>query len=230
MRSKWYKIKPAAIQLRKRGISIRKIEKRLIIPRSTLSNWFRDIKLSPKQRRKLLRDWRNALLKARKQAVLWHNQQKEKRLEEAKLQARNILSTINTEDAITIEIALSLLYLGEGFKSGAGLAMGNSDPLILKFFIAALRKIYSFNTDKIKCELHLRADQNPIRIRKYWSKELGLPISNFTTISVDKRTAGSITYASYKGVCVLRCGQAHIQRRLLYLSRMFCEKIITTGA
>jgi len=37
MKSKWYELKPDAIKLRKKGFSIGKIERRLGIPRSTLS-------------------------------------------------------------------------------------------------------------------------------------------------------------------------------------------------
>ena len=46
MRSKWFELKPDAIKLRKKGLSIREIELRLGIPRSTLSGWLKDIKLS----------------------------------------------------------------------------------------------------------------------------------------------------------------------------------------
>ena len=73
--------------------------------------------------------------------------------------------------------------------------------------------------------MHLRADQNPILIKQYWSKELNIPLENFTSISVDKRTIGSSTYPTYNGVCVLRCGNIAIQRRLLYLARNFCKEI-----
>jgi transposase len=49
MRSKWSELKPKACKVRRQGISIRSIEKKLGIPRSTLSGWFRDINLSKKQ-------------------------------------------------------------------------------------------------------------------------------------------------------------------------------------
>ncbi len=52
--------------------------------------------------------------------------------------------------------------------------MGSSDPLILKFFVHCLRNIYQVPDDKIKCELHLRADQNPDEILSFWSKELAI--------------------------------------------------------
>ncbi|MBI2040376.1 hypothetical protein HYT18_04865 [Candidatus Microgenomates bacterium] len=224
MRSKWFELKPEAIKLRRQGASIREVEKLLKIPRSTLSGWFRNVKLTEKQKNKLKEDWLKALSKARTRAVLWHNEQKQIRLKEAEDQAKKLLSVINLKDKSILELALAMLYLGEGLKVN-GTAMGNSNPLILKFFIKALIKLYGFDIKKIKCELHLRADQNPEKLRRYWSEELNLPVSSFTSISIDKRTIGSTTYPSYNGVCVLQCGNIAIQRRLVYLSRLFCEKI-----
>ena len=225
MTSKWFRLKKKALRLRKQGKSFRDIENLLGIPRSTLSGWFKNIVLDKKYQIKLHKNWVNALKKARKEAVKWHNNQKETRLKTAQEQALKVLSQINFKDKSIIELALSLLYLGEGFKMNGGTGMGNSDPLILRFFIKSLEECFNLNVNKIKCELHLRADQNPILTKQYWSKELNIPLENFTSISVDKRTIGSSTYPTYNGVCVLRCGNIAIQRRLLYLARNFCKEI-----
>jgi len=226
MRSKWYKLKADAIQLRKRGASLRKVETRLKIPRSTLSYWFKNIKLSARQKEKLYNDWKNALIKARKKAVLWHNEQKEKRLSEARKQALEILEKIDIDNKNILELALAVLYLGEGSKKNVETALGSSDPLILKFFIKALRNIYNFNLEKIRCELYLRADQNPETVKRFWSKTLELSKSCFKSVSVDNRTIGSKTYPNYKGVCNIRCGNVAIKRRLLYLGEEFLKSIV----
>ena len=224
MKSKWFTIKPRALNLRQQGYSLRRVEKMLKIPKSTLSGWFRDIKLSKKQLLKLEKNHINALIKGRKLAVIWHNQQKEIRLKLAEKEAIEVFSKLNINDISILELALAILYLGEGFKTN-GTGIGNSDPMILNFFISALVKIYKFSTSQIKCELHLRADQNPNKVRKYWSKKLNLPLSAFTSISIDKRTEGFTTYPHYNGVCVLRCGNIAILRRLTYLSKLFCEEV-----
>ena len=228
MRSKWYKLKSKAVSMRKNGASLRDVETALKIPRSTLSYWFSSVKLTPEQKLSLNLRWKRALIRARKAAVVWHNQQKSNRLEEAESSAKEVLGKLNTNNPSILNLALSMLYLGEGFKSSTLTGMGNSDPMILKFFIAALSKNYRIPINKIKCEIHLRADQEPKKIKRYWSKELGLPLNNFLSISIDKRTAGSPTYPTYKGVCIVRCGSVAIQRELMYISRIFCQEVIKT--
>lgn len=226
MKSRWYELKEGAIELRKHGFSMNMIEDRYGIARSTLSGWFKNVKLTPIQKRKLLQNSKINLIAAREKAVLWHNEQKRRRLEEAKLQALHTLGKINTNNKHILELALAILYLSEGSKTTVETSIGSSDPLVLKFFLSCLKKIYNFDVNKIGCELHLRADQNPNKIKRFWAKELKLPLNNFKQVTVDKRTLGSKTFPHYKGVCVLRCGSVAIQRKLLYLSRFFCEQIV----
>ncbi|HYV33961.1 MAG TPA: hypothetical protein VE973_03895 [Candidatus Limnocylindria bacterium] len=226
MKSQWYALKSKAIAYRKKGYSLRMVEEKLGIRRSTLSGWFKEVSLTTKQQAKLLKNWKFALGKARIKAVQWHNTQKQMRLQQARDSALTTLESLDTKQKNLLELALAMLYLGEGFKSRPQTGIGSSNALILKFFIKALKSVYNLGTEKIKCELHLRADQKPLLIKKYWSKELNIPLENFTSVSIDVRTKGSKTYDHYKGVCVLQCSNAAIQRRLLYLADEFCNKVI----
>ncbi len=214
-----------ALNLRKQGKSYGEIYKALGIPKSTLSGWFRNIKLRPKVQYILTGNRLKHLNEARKKAVLWHNQQRLTRMEEAEKQALNILSEIDLSNKPVLELALAMLYLGEGGKTD-GTCMGNSSPIILRFFINSLKAIYDYDISKIRCDLHLRADQNPVKMKQYWSWELNLPLENFRYVSIDKRTLGRPTYPTYHGVCLLKCGNIAIQRRLVYLSQRFCENIL----
>lgn len=223
MRSKWFDYKDRAIQLRKRGTSIRTIETTLSIPRSTLSGWFKNVELTQTQQQKLAEDSRKALRRARKGAVAWHNQQKACRLRQAEEDAGTFLDTVAISPT-TVELALAFLYLGEGAKKSPMTAMGNSDPMVLRFFITALRQCYHLSDDQFRCELHIRADQDGTALKRYWAKQLTLPIENFMSVSVDRRTANTKTYKDYKGVCVVRCGAIAIQRKLVAISRQFCQK------
>lgn len=226
MISKWLGLKAQAVTLRRHGTSIKDIEKRLGIPRSTLSGWLRNVKLSKYHKDRLEQRWKNALVTARKSAILWHNLQKSERLKRASEEGAVVLSKIKTQDPAVFELALAMLYLGEGMRQTPTTAVGNSNPLVLQFFVGGLRQLYNIPTENIRCEIHLRADQNPDGIKRYWSRVLGLPISNFGKPSVDVRTKGSKTYSHYKGVCVVRCNRVAIQRRLMYIANNFCMQIV----
>ena len=225
MKSKWFKLKSKAISLRKQGKSIREIESSLGIPRSTLSYWLRIIKLTTSQYKILENKHKKSLIKARKIAIVWHNKQKADRLKFAENEAEKTLLKIKTSREI-VELALALLYLGEGSKKSQTTGMGNSDPLILKFFLKIMTDIYKINLEKIRFDLHIRADQNGELLKKYWSKELKAPLKRFKSVSVDKRTIGKSSYKDYKGVCVITCGNIAVQRKLVYIGRKFCEKTI----
>jgi len=230
MASKWYSLKQEALELRRTGTPIRQIEVKLGIPRSTLSYWFRDIKLSNKQKEIIRRDWIESIKGSRKNAIEWHNNQKSIRIEIAKQEAREVLEKVDLTNKPVVELTMSFLYLGEGSKKSPTTSLGSSDPLILRFFLYCLKSLYQVPTSQIKCYLHLRADQDKEEIKNYWASELELPIQNFLSTNLDMRTLGKPTYQDYKGVCVISCGNVAIQRRLVWISKMFCEKITTLRA
>lgn len=161
--------------------------------------------------------------KARANAVKTHNRQKEDRLEEARNKAVEVIDQIKF-DGPTLDLAFAMLYLGEGAKSGST-SLASSDPKILKFVLKVLQLNYQITPAMVRCDLHLRADQDPDQLKDYWSNQLGIPLEKFKSVSIDKRSEGKKTYDHYKGVCVLYCGSIAIQRKLVYLYTLFCEKI-----
>ena len=209
--------------MRRRGASIRHVETRLGIPRSTLSGWFRKIELTSRQQDILRGKYERSLIRARIKAVLWHNAQKDIRLKEAVHAAETTLKQINGSPAI-LELALAMLYLGEGGKTRSGLSLGNSDPLIVRFYIYALEQLYRVQKNMLRAELHLRADQDERKTKKYWSQAISMPLNRFLYVARDKRTQGRPTYPSYHGVCIILGGNVAIQRKLVYLARAFAER------
>ncbi len=225
MRSKWESIKPVAIELRKQGNSIRSISSDLGIPLSTLSGWLRNISLTPEQKVNLDTNWREGLKKARVEAVKWHNTGKNERLNIAEEQALEVLKNVSLSNE-NLELALSFLYLGEGAK-GNQTSLGSSNLGILQFYISLIQRLYNVPLEKIKCYLHLRADQDETSLKQYWSTGLNLPLENFGKTSFDQRTNGKPTYGDYKGVCAAHCGLVEIQRRLMYIANGYCDKVVS---
>lgn len=208
-------------------MSIREIQKILGIPKSTLSGWVKKIVLTGEQQKVLNDKAKLALIKARQNALKWHHQQKLLRIKKAEHEAETVLNNIDIDNTHILELALSLLYLGEGAKNEST-SMGNTNPMILKFFIKSIKHIFP-NAKLGKLELHLRSDQDADKEIKYWAKELNININNFSYVK-DKRTVKSRTYPHYHGVCVVRFTEVSIQRRLLFLSHKYCNIIANTDA
>ena len=221
MKSKWSHLKPRAIQLRKQGKSLPYIHTTLHIPKSTLSYWMKDVLLTESQKAKLHQNWKDALVKARRGAAKWHNQQKADRLAVAKTQAIHTLKNVDLKDPAILELSLAVLYLAEGYKKNPETGLGSSDPVTLRFFLKGIETIFDYDASSVRCELYLRADQDPLTLKKYWAKELSLPLKNFKQVHNDQRSAGKPTYETYKGVCSLRCGNIAIRRRLVFLAEEY---------
>lgn len=223
MRSQWYELKATAVTLRKSGYSITVIERKLGIPRSTLSGWFKSVPLTDEQRLRLMKNSQDGWAKARTNAVLAHRAQKELRLLHAKQAAADTLNKIELSNEV-LDLAFAMLYFGEGAKKGST-SLASSDPTILKFVLNVLRRNYGITPRMVRCDLHLRMDQDTNTLKEYWSQELSIPLDRFKYVAYDKRSEGRPTYEHYKGVCVINCGNVAIQRKLIYLYKLFCEKI-----
>jgi len=224
MRSKWFDLKEVAMDRRREGISITVIERELGIPRSTLSGWFKNITLTESQRTRLMKNKSDGWKIARINAVKAHNAGKALRLLQAKKEAEKVLSNIAFTPEL-LDIAFAMLYLGEGSKTNGTTSIASSDPRILRFILSVLKHNYDISTDMVRCELHLRMDQDVLVTKSYWSKELDVPLDRFRYVAFDKRSENKPTYENYKGVCVLQCGNVQIQRKLMYLYTMFCDKV-----
>ncbi len=210
--------------LRRKGVSMTLIERELGIPRSTLSGWFKTIKLTEDQRTKLMKNKSDGWKIAREKAVIAHQYKKALRVLKAKQEAEKVINKIELTDEL-LDIAFAMLYLGEGSKTNGTTSIASSDPTILRFILSVLKQNYGISPGMIRCELHLRLDQNELATKEYWSKELAVPIDRFRYVAFDKRSANKPTYDHYKGVCVLQCGNIQIQRKLIYLYTMFCDKV-----
>ncbi len=223
MKSRWFEFKEEVCELRRNGTSMTVIERQYGIPRSTLSGWFKKIVLTEDQRTSLMKNKTDGWKKARESAVIWHKEQKKIRLKNAENDAMRVLDSLEISDEL-LDVALAMLYFGEGAKSGKT-SIGNANPVVLKFVLAVLYKNYDITSADIRCDLHLRADQDGKAMQKYWEQELMLPSSCFKYIAYDKRTAGKPTYEHYKGVCVITCNQIAIQRKLISLYNHFCNQV-----
>ena len=222
MKSRFEHLRNDVIAQRKQGKSLKSISSSLGVPLSTLRRWLKNVDLSYEQKQHLEQLGRTGLIAARIKASEWHQTQKKKRVADIKNSAKTFLKK-STNNLMALEIALAFLYLGEGAKTQSRTALGSSDVRIARFFVESVITLYKVSKSKIRCNLHLRADQDSDDMIEYWSRALQLPKTNFGKSSFDLRTKGRSTYATYKGVCLISCGRVDIQRRLMYIANGFCD-------
>jgi hypothetical protein len=215
-------LKNSVKKLRKKGKTYSEIKQILdiFIPKSTLSDWCKNISLPKSYFKKI----KVINVKSQKRALKAWKQKKE--LKVAKIIDRNKhLSPLLKNRDIAL-IALSLLYLGEGSKTKRGsLTFGNSDPFIIDMFLDLLRRCYEIDNSKFRCTVQCRADQDTKKLEKFWSKITKIPLSQFYEARIDKRTIGKKSIKpEYKGVCRIDYFSADIFTELMKLPR-----IIHTG-
>lgn len=224
MKSRGFKYKDEVIALRKMGVSMTMIEREFNIPRSTLSGWFKDVALTEDQRTRLMKNSQDGWKKAREHAVISKNIAKAKRISQAKAEAELIHSSLPKTNEV-LELALAMLYFGEGAKKNVT-TLGASDSKMITFFITALERLYDLDRNTFRYELHLRFDQDEDEMKNYWSQKLHVQRDRFQYTVKDLRTKDRPTKPGYHGVCQVHVGNIAIQRRLKALYSVYCSEVI----
>lgn len=214
-------------RLRSKGKTYSEIKQilNLKIPKSTISNWCKSVKLPIWYENKINNLNYKSLKKARKYAILASLAKKEKFF--LKISKDNKENTYKyLKNKIIKKMLLSILYLGEGVKwrSHSGLMLGSSDPMIVKMYIKLLKQCYDISPNKLKCRISYRADQNIKSLQKHWSMITSISLKNFYKTKPDPRTIGKKTKKNnYKGVCVIMGGSTQIQLELELISKLIEE-------
>jgi len=157
---------------RNEGASINEIATRVGVSKSSVSYWVRDIELTDEQTAELLR--RNP---AYNRQISGSGVQAARRREERiayQLEGRRLARHGNPMHA-----AGCMLYWAEGEKSRNSLRFTNSDPEMVRFFVAFLRSCFNASDEIIRLRCNLFADHESRRreIECFWLEVTGLPRS-----------------------------------------------------
>lgn len=219
--------------LRARGMTYAEICDKIgrHVPKGTMSYICKDVALPIEYSIRLKSILRTNAEIARKKA-LTANTAKQKNRQQSIVQNASRIATSNTpidQD----KRCLAALYIAEGskYKSYRGLALGSSDPDILKLYIGLLIRCYEKNSGDFRARIQHRADQDNQELQHYWSTQLHIPVNQFYLSYADKRTIGKPTRKpEYKGVCVISCSGADIQLELDSIARIYGQKVWGIGA
>lgn len=183
--------KNKAIELRKKGLSYSEIQDIIEVPKSTLSDWCRDIALTEKQ---ALRLFKNKLTGSAKGRVIGAKRQQKKRLDqisEMLEMGKKQIGNISERDSFITGI---VLYSAEGTKGEKGIGFTNSDPLLIKFMMKWFRRFCQIPENKFRGAIWLHEGLDDLNAIKYWSNLTKIPLSQFhkTYIARDKTNSNKI--------------------------------------
>jgi len=145
---------------REQGLSYKEIEALTGINRSTLSGWLRDLSLAPAQEARL-----QARLVANRAGfaarALPINRQRHAHARQAAFQAGAAVSCSLGDDRALHELALAMLYAGEGSKRSGVVQLANMDPNILRYFMWALTHLYAVDQRRLTFRLSIYGPMVP---------------------------------------------------------------------
>lgn len=207
-------LRAEAIKLRFRGCTYSQIKRELnvYLAKSTLSDWLRNLPLSPEQlvllskNREHSRDVR--IEKLRQTAK---NKRLLKLTELFKKQEKKLLPLSGRE----LLVAGLFLYWGEGSKHRGRVAISNTDPRVVQFALYWLNKSLKVPKQKISILLHLYSDMDVAKETEFWSKALIIPLEQFKPSYIKKSTREGLSYKGFgHGTCNLICLDSALADRI----------------
>lgn len=162
-----------AIELRRQGLTYSEILKRVPVAKSTLSVWLGEVNLTVKQAQRITEKKKAAMLRGA-------HARRAQRVSSSKQifsSAHKRVGRISPRELWLIGVAL---YWGEGSKQkehnpSAGVVFGNTDELMLKFFLAWLEQ-ERVSPSAIEFELYVHHSRQPevLAFKKAWARALGI--------------------------------------------------------
>lgn len=198
--------KITAQNLRRKGLSIKDIAKKLCVSRSSASVWCADIELTSKQRERLFAKQIASGNAGRQKGAEVNRAKRLSSLEEANKFASKYINELSSNDLFFLGLGL---YWGEGIKSRSGPAsIVNSDPKVLKVSILWFCKCLKVELADIRPYVYI-AKQHQSRediIMNYWAKQLLIPKTQFKSpIYISQKPMQKYeNHDSYYGVVSLR--------------------------
>lgn len=177
--------KNKALELRKRGKSVKDIALFLKIAKSTVSVWCRDIELTHSQIKKLHKKMVSGSYAGRMKGARIQYEGRLKRINEADKKGKKIIGALSKRDLLIASVAL---YWGEGSKKNRQLSLNNSDPEMVKLMIVSFQRIWGIKRKEFVLrvginKIHRKRDEE---VKKYWSKVINIPLEQFRKTSFIK--------------------------------------------
>jgi len=174
------KEKNKVLKLRQKGKSISEIVKKLDVPKSTVSQWCRDVQLTQKQIGRLAKRQESGSYKGRMKFL---ERIRRERMEEVVKLRKEGLKEIGNLNRRDLFIAGVAMYWSEGYTYPGGDQVGftNSDPKMILFILKWLKEICKIPVERLSLQIKInKLHKNRIKdVENYWSKLTKVPLSQF---------------------------------------------------
>ncbi len=165
-------------KLRKGGISIKEIAKKLGVSKGSVSVWCNDIVLKPSQIKILEEKKKKGGYIGGLKGAKIQKDRKIKNIEDLRKEGMRRIGQMSNREVIIAGIAL---YWGEGSKGNDRLQITNSDPEMIKFFVHWVNT--AFNIEKKDLIFYITVNnihkKREKEIKKYWINILNVSIDQF---------------------------------------------------
>jgi hypothetical protein len=170
-----------ARKLRLEGVSMREIERRVGVARSTVSAWVREIELTDHQREELVARGMAARTRARR---IYYRARRRRSQDEGRAVARR---------GEPLHAAGCMLFWAEGSRHRNHVQFVNSDPAMVAFFMSFIRRYFKVPNESIRvaCNLFVDHEERQREIEGFWLATVDLPRSCMTKTTVNKYSRSS---------------------------------------
>lgn len=151
----------------------------------------------------------------------------ERKRQEYRRSETYVINSINLLEKEPLKLLVALLYWCEGSKypSSTAVTMVNSDPSLIKTFLRLLRAAFELDESKFHVHLQIHTTHDFAKIKRYWSKLLSIPASQFMRPTVTKPNGGKHRN-QYFGTCTLKYQDYRILLKLMGIYEAFANKIV----
>jgi hypothetical protein len=156
-----------ARQLRRAGLPLAEIAAALGVSKSSVSLWVRDVEFAaPVVRPARGRRRQPNALQRRKQGEI----------ERLLAEGRARVGRLSEREFLIAGVAL---YAGEGAKRDGAVKFANSDPRMIAFYCAWIRRFFAIDETRLRVRLYLHQGLDLDASVAYWSALTGIPPSQF---------------------------------------------------
>lgn len=199
--------------MRADGMVLADIAAELGVARSSVSRWVREVPFVPSPRRTGPQRRPNRL--------------RDRRLAEiAEMDAAGVerIGVLSDDAFLAAGVAL---YAGEGSKRDGVVEFTNSDPAIVRFFCAWLRRQFEVEESRLRVSLYLHQGLDLAAASAFWARATGVPIAQFSKPYRAVPDTGIRTAKHVHGCASVRYHSARTHRQIMGMVRaLLCESAI----